>query len=173
MLKFKVKDSTHQNISVFTKYLCILGFIGSIIFFGYSMFKNYQEASTILSDSVVLDAALSLDDISQERGRKGRTTETYHFSYSYTVNDQEFSKSFTSSESNADKYIDSQTVQIAYAKSNPALSGKVDQLERNSSISSLLWRGAIGIFGLMFIAALIFGLITSVIFVNKGQPEEE
>ncbi len=173
MINFKVKDSSHQFISVIAKYLCIFGFIGSVGFFGYSMVINYQEASTILADPVVLDAEVSLDDVTYETGRKGRTTETYHFSYYYQANGQEFIKPFTTSESNADKYIDSAMVQIAYAKSNPTLSGKVERLEKNSSISSLLWRGTLAFFGLMFLAAIVYGLITSVLFVNKDKPEDD
>ncbi len=173
MLKFKVKNSTHQNISIFAKYLSILGFVGSAGYFAYSMVINYQEASTILSDSVVVDAKMVLDDVSYERGSKGRSKETYHFSYYYDANGEEFNKSFTTSESNADKYINSETVQIAYARSNPSLSGKVGRLEKNSSISSLLWRGALAFFGLIFLAGVVYGLITSVIFINKDKSMNE
>ncbi len=173
MLKFKVKDTTHQFISVITKYLCILGFIGSVGFFGYTMVINYQEASGILSDPVIVDAEVSLDDVIYEKGRKGRTKETYHFSYFYEVDGQTFEKPFTTSGSNADKYMDSETVQIAYAKSNPSLSGKVERLEKNSSIGSLMWRGAVAFFGLMFLAAVVYGLVTGVLFVNKDKPEDD
>ncbi|MCB1582449.1 MAG: DUF3592 domain-containing protein [Marinicella sp.] len=173
MLKFKVKDSTHQAISVISKYLCILGFIGAVGFFGFTMVKNYQEAKTILSDAVVLDAEVTLDDVVYEKGRKGRSKATYHFSYHYEAGGKNYNKSFTTSESNANKYIDSESVQIAYSKADPTLSGKVEQLEKNSSIGSLSWRGIVAFFGLMFLAAVVYGLITSVLFINKDKPEED
>ena len=173
MLKIKVKNSTHQTISVISKYLCIIAFIGAVGFFGYTMVKNYREASTILSDAQVIDADLMLSDVTFEKGRKGRTKSVYEFTYSYEAGGQLYEKSFTTSESNADKYVDETTIPVAYAKSNPALSGKLNQLEKNSSLGSLTWRGLVALLGLMFLAAVLHGLITGVLFINKDQPETE
>ncbi len=173
MLKIKVKDSTHQVISVISKYLCIIGFIGTVGFFGYSMIKNYQEATTILNDAQVIDADLMLTDVTVESGRKGRSKNVYEFTYSYEAGGQLYEKSFTTSENNADKYVDETTIPVAYAKSNPELSGKLKQLEKNSSIGSLTWRGLVALLGLMFLAAVIHGIITGVLFINKDNPETE
>lgn len=173
VLKIKVKASTHQVISSISKYICILGLLGSIGFFGYTMVTNYKEASTILSDAVMVDAALSLDDVTSKKSRKRGSTETYHFSYTFEANGENFEKTFTTSESNADKYLDSETIEIAYAKSNPSLSGKVKRLEKNSSIGSLTWRGILALLGLSFLAAIVHGLFTEVLFINKDKPEEE
>jgi len=173
MLKFKVKSTTHQTISTVSKYFSILFFLGSVVFFGYTMVSNYHQASTILSDPMVVDAEVTLDDVTYEKKRKRGTTETYHFSYHYAAAGKMYSKPFTASESNAEKYIDSGSVKIAYAKSNPELSGEVEILEKNHSISSLLWRGGLALLGLLFLAGVIFGLLTEVIFVNKEKPEEE
>ncbi len=173
MLKIKVKERTHQTIAVISKYLCILGFIGAVGFFGYTMVKNYQQASTILSDSVVIDADIGLSDVTFESGRKGRTKEVYHFTYHFDANGESYEETFTTSENNADKYIDLESIQVAYSKSNPELFGKLDQLEKNSSIGSLTWRALVALLGLMFLAAVIHGLITGVLFVNKDNPETE
>ncbi len=173
MLKIKVKDSTHQVTSVISKYLCIIGFIGAIGFFGYTMFKNYQEATTILSDAQVIDADLMLTDVRFEKGRKGKTKGVYEFTYSYEAGGQTYEKSFTTSQNNADKYVDETTIPVAFAKSEPELSGKLNQLEKNSSLGSLTWRGLVALLGLMFLAAVVHGLITGVLFINKDNPETD
>ncbi|MFC3192826.1 DUF3592 domain-containing protein [Marinicella sediminis] len=173
MLKIKVKERTHQTIAVISKYLCILGFIGAVGFFGYTMVQNYRQATTILNDAQIIDAELMLTDVTFEKGRKGRTKSVYEFTYSYEADGQAFAQSFTTSESNADKYVDATTIPVAYAKSNPALSGKLNQLEKNSSLGSLSWRGLVAFLGLMFLAAVIHGLITGVIFVNRDDPENQ
>jgi len=171
MLKIKVRDRTHQFISVISKYLCLIGFLATGGFFAYTMVKNYQEATTILNDAAIVDADLMLTDFSVEEGRKGRVKAEYEFTYSYEANGQRFEKSFTAGEKAAAKYIDEDTLPVAYAKANPALSGKLSQLEKNSSLSSLTWRGLGSLLGLMFLAAVIHALITGVLFINKDDPE--
>lgn len=173
MLKFKVKTNTHKTISLISKYLCIAAFIGALGFFGHSMYKNHQEASTILNDAVYVDADLLLTDVIVESGRKGRTKSTYEFTYSYEAGGSQYEKSFTTSENNADKYVDLETLPVAYAKSNPALSGKVDQLEKNSSLGSLAWRGLVALFGLMFLAWALHAIITGVTFTPRDEASEQ
>ena len=173
MLTFKVKKSTHQTIAVISKYLCTLAFIGAVGFFGYSMSRNYQEANTILNDAVYVDAELMLTDVILESGRKGKTKSTYEFTYSYEAGGSPYEKTFTTSESNADKYVDLTTIPVAYAKSNPALSGKVDRLEKNSSIGSLAWRGLVALLGLMFLAWALHAIITGVTFTPRDEAGEQ
>ncbi|WP_223787407.1 DUF3592 domain-containing protein [Marinicella meishanensis] len=172
MLKIKVQDRTHQFISVISKYLCLIGFLGTVGFFAYTMVNNYREATTIMNDAAIVDADLMLTDFNIEEGRKGRVKAEYEFTYSYEANGQTFEKSFTASEKSAEKYVDQATIPVAYAKSNPALSGKLSQLEKNSSLSSLTWRGLGSLLGLMFLAAVIHALITGVLFINKDDPEQ-
>ncbi len=173
MLSFKVADTTHKNIATVTKYLCYLGYIGGILFFGYTMISNYQQAGAILSDPVVLEADIRLDDVTTEKGRKGRSTETYHFTYYYEANGQVYDQSFTTSESNADKYLDTETVKIAYAKAKPELSGKLEQLEKNHSLGSILWRFALAFFLLMFLVYAVYMIITAKLFVNRDLPASD
>lgn len=173
MLSFKVKKSTHQTISSATKYLCYTAYIGGLVFFAYTMFSNYRQAGMILDDPVITTAAVTLDDVTVEKGRKGRRTETYHFTYAYEVGGETFEQSFTTSESNAAKYLDQESVEIAYAKSQPALSGKRQQLEKNHSIGSILWRFALAFFLLMFLVYAVYMIITAKLFVVRDASSEQ
>ncbi len=173
MLSFKVSESTHQTIAITTKYLCYIGYIGGLVFFAYTMISNYRQAGMILDDPVITTAAVTLDDVTVEKGRKGRRTETYHFTYAYQVEGETFEQSFTTSESNADQYLDDESVEIAYAKNDPTLSGKLKRLEKNHSLTSILWRFALAFFLLMFLVYAVYMLITAKLFVNRDPNSEQ
>lgn len=169
MLQFTVKANTHNTITTITKFACWLGFIGAVVFFAYTLFVNYQKSAAILADPVIINAPVTLEDVTLEEGRRGRIKETYHFQYSYEVGGQWHKKDFTSSESNAKKYLDADTIEIAYLKSNPAESEQLDRLQKNSSLSSLSLRGLVALLGLMFLAFALFKIITAKLFITPAK----
>ncbi len=171
MFSFEVQPETHKKVSKVSKSVAYLGFVAAVIFFVATAVTTYKEASEILADHTVVDAYLQLDDVTQERGRKGRTREIYHFSYEFDVNGKNYKKAFNVNESNADKYIDLDTLKIAYSNKDPQLNGQLEMLERNNSISSMLKRLAIAIPFLALLSAAVFYLITAKLIVPK--PEQE
>ena len=154
----KLSAHSHARLASVVKKLAIVGYLVALVFFTWVGLDSHWEAKQILSDQQVVEAALALDEIT-ERRRKRRTTYTYHFSYNFEVDGQTYGSSFSTSESNADPYIDAATVSVAYKLSDPAVHDRVKVIERNASLGGVFKRLLFAIPLLALVVAAVYGLL--------------
>ncbi len=171
-LRITLQEGTHNKLSVITKYLCFIGYFGFLIHLASLGIGSYLDASTIMENPETVEASLSLDDITYEEGKRD-TYAMYHFSYVFTVGNQEYRKEFSASESNADKFIDRETVTVAYLASDPSMNDRLARLEDNNSLFGFIKRFLFSALLFGFVVLLIYAYITSMLFVTEAMKEEE
>lgn len=134
-------------------------YIVAIIFLSSVGIKSYLDASSILRDHTVLDVPMQLVDTSS-RTKKGHTTTTYTFNYSYKVDKKDYVAEYSAVNEKGERYIDEPVIKIAYSNSDPAKSGALHVLERQSSLWGLFKRVLIGSVILGVVALFIYGWAT-------------
>lgn len=172
MISFKISREKHRKFSAASKKFFTVAFFGMLIFLGYMIVSEYRSASAILADATITDAAIELVDVTEVRRRRGRTSEMYHFAYNFEVDGKQFRGSFEASESNADKYLNAETVRIAYANADPDRSDRLEHLESQGSIGSWLKRIAIIVPVMVLLAGLFHLLLTQRLIVPR-EPEAD
>lgn len=117
--------------------------------------------------------ALSAKDITEERGRKGRTKLMYHFGYAFEADGQQYVGQFTTSESNAEPYAqDHATIDIAYAKADPSRFDRLSRLQSQSGFGGLLMRLLVAVAGAALVAFLMHMLVVAKLIVPR-MPEAD
>jgi hypothetical protein len=175
MLSFKLKPENHARLSHWSKRLFFVVFVvaaGYLLFIGID---SYRHANSILRDHSVVTAPVELLEVTEERGRKGRRKDMYHFGYRFEVDGQAHEGRFTMSESNAGPYLaDGTTLQVAYANADPAHFDRMERLQGLSGFGSLLVRMLIAVGGAALLAGLMHLLVVAKLFVpRKPEPEAE
>ena len=88
MISIPVSAAAHANIGKISRFLCFAAFLFFAAMLTYGAIGGYFSSNAILKDHSVVTAPVTLEDIEEERGRKGRKSYTYHFSYAFEAGGQ-------------------------------------------------------------------------------------
>lgn len=170
MISIPVSPISHRRLSNASKWLCLVAYVVVVLVFSLSGLGNYRKANAILMDHAVVSAPVELDSIEEKRGRKGRVTNQYHFNYAFDANGVTHRGSFTTSEANADRYLeDGATVEIAYSRSEPTRFERLSLLENNKSLGGILTRLCISLLLMAVLAFIVHLIITRKLFVTQQE----
>lgn len=170
MISIPVSPASHRRLATASKWLCLAAYVVVVLVFSLSGLGNYRKANAILKDHAVVSAPVELDSIEEKHGRKGRVSNQYHFNYAFEANGVTHHGSFTTSEGNADRYLeDGATVEIAYSRSEPARFERLGLLENNKSLGGVLTRLCISLILMALLAFVAHLLITRKLFVAKPE----
>ena len=125
-----------------------------VIFLSYAGVNAYLNASSIMSDHTVVDAPIELTNTTS-RTKKGHTSITYCFNYSYTVGDQDYVSQYSAVNEKGERYLDEPVIAIAYSNGEPANSGVLHVLKRQSSLGDTVKRILMAAFLLALIALAV------------------
>ena len=112
-------------------------YLAGVVFAAYTGISTYVTASSIMRDHTVIEAPMELVDMSS-RTKRGHTSVTYHFSYSYVVAGNEYSSAYSAVNEHGERFLDAQSITLAYSNTNPADSGALHLLERQSSLWEMI-----------------------------------
>ena len=170
MISIPVSPASHRRLCTVSKWLCLTAYVLVVLVFSLSGLGNYRKANAILKDHAVVSAPVELDSIEEKRGRKGRVSNQYHFTYAFDANGVTHHGSFTTSEDNATPYLeDDATVEIAYSRSEPARFERLSLLENNKGLGSVLTRLCISLLLMAVLAFVAHLLITRKLFVAQQE----
>ena len=136
----------------------------AVIFFSSAGFLSYMNASSILSNHTVVDAPIQLID-AESRTKKGHTTTTYTFIYTYSVAGKDYMAEYSAVNEKGERYLSEPTIKIAYSNSDPIKVGALHVLERQASFFDLIKRILIG--------SAILGLIALFIYAKTSSTKKE
>lgn len=169
----KVKPQTHATISRWSKRLFMLVFVAGAVMLGSMGIQGYRNANAILADHSTVTVPVELVEVTQERGRKGRTKEVYHFGYAFEAGGRQFQGAFTTSESNADPYLeDGAAIEVAYANADPARFDRLERLQGQSGLGGLAMRLLIAVAGAALIAFVLHLLVVAKLIVPRPTDAE-
>lgn len=172
MISFKLAPQTHAKVSRASAVFFKLLFVAAVLFLGYKAIGGYLRASSILADHSVVSVPVQLVEVTEERGRKGRRRNMYHFGYSFEAGGERHEGRFTTSESNADPYLgEDVTIEVAYANAEPARFDRLERLQSQSGLGSLVVRLLVAVAGAALIMFLMHLLLTAKLFVPR-VPEQ-
>ena len=134
-----------------------------LVTLGYMGFDAYSNASAILKDHSVVDATTEFVRVSS-RTKRGHTSVTWHFKYSYTANGTDYSFPHSAVNEKGERYLDQGYMTIAYSNTEPARSGPLHVLQEQSSF----WR----LVKSMLIVALVLGLVALFAY-GWALPDDE
>ena len=138
-------------------------YLAALIFLGYAGIDSYLNATSILKDHTVVDAPIELVD-TKYRTKKGHTTTTYIFNYSYEVGGDDYSSEYSAVNEKGERYLDEGFITIAYSNADPTKVDALQLLERQSSLGGWIKR--------MLIVAAILGLIALFVY-GWALPDED
>jgi hypothetical protein len=93
----------------------------------------------------------------------------YHFRYDFSVDGVEYTGHFSTSEDNATPYLgETPQVDVAYARSNPAQFDRLDRLEGQKGLGSVLGRVIVALGMLAILAFVVHLLVTRKLFVRQA-----
>ena len=150
--------------------LVLPAYLAGLVFTAYSGVSLYLAASSIMKDHTVIEAPIELVDTSS-RTKRGHTSVTYNFNYTYTVNGEEYSSPYSAVNEHGERYIREGLITLAYSNSDPANAGALHVLERQSSLFGMIKGFLIFSFVLGLIALFVYGW--SVAGKEDEQPDEE
>ena len=133
----------------------LLAYLGAFGWLAYAGYSSYSDANAILRDHGTAEAAVTLVDTSS-RTRRGHTSTTYEFRYSFDVWGKTYTGEFSAVNDKADKYLNVDTVGIAYANGDPRQSGVLKTLQRQGSLGDLIKRLAM-VGAILGVLALLLG----------------
>ena len=134
-----------------------------LIYLGYLGFDAYSNASFILKDHTVVDAPTEFVRTSS-RTKRGHTSVTWHFKYSYTANGTDYSKPHSAVNEKGERYLDQGYMTIAYSNTDPVRSGPLHVLQEQSSLGRLIKS--------MLIVALVLGVVAIFVY-GWALPDDE
>jgi hypothetical protein len=173
MISFKLKPENHAALSRWSKRFFLVVFVAGAVLLASKGIAGYRHANSILGDHTVVTAPVELMEVTEERGRKGRTKLMFNFAYSFEANGQAYRGEFTTAESNADPYLgDDVTVQVAYDNADPSRFDRLERLQGMAGFGSLVTRLLVAVLGAALLAGLMHLLLVAKLFVVR-QPEPE
>lgn len=138
-------------------------YFAGLIFLSYVGVNSYLSATSILKDHTVVEAPIELVNVTS-RTKRGHTSTTYIFNYTYTVDGRDYVSDYSAVNEKGERYLDKPRISIAYSNPDPAKAGVLHVLNRQSSLG--------GVFKGVLIAALILGLIALFVY-GWASPDEE
>ncbi|MDJ0710366.1 MAG: hypothetical protein QNJ14_08255 [Woeseiaceae bacterium] len=139
-------------------------YLVSLIYLGYIGIDAYSNARTILKDHTVVDAPMEFIRTSS-RTKRGHTSVTYHYRYSYTVNGTDHSFPYSAVNEHGERYLEQGYMTIAYSNTEPARSGPLHLLADQSSLGRLIKA--------MLLAALVLGLVALFVWGWAAPDDDE
>lgn len=131
-------------------------YLAAIVYFSHAGFGAYLHASSIMKDHTVLDAPIELVDTSS-RTKRGHTSTTYVFDYTYSVDGREYVAEYSAVNDYGERYLSNPTIRIAYSNTDPAKAGPLHTLTRQSSLWEIMKGVLIAALILFFVALYIYG----------------
>lgn len=169
MISFSVKPETHAAISRWSKRFFVVVFLAGAGLLAYMGLDGYRQANGILRDHATVNVPVELVEITEERGRKGRTRLMYHFGYAFEADGGQHQGRFTTSQSNAEPYLqDGATIDVAYARADPSRFDRLSRLESQSGFGRLLVRLLVAVAGAALIATLMHLLLVAKLIVPRA-----
>jgi len=138
-------------------------YLAGIVFLSYTGVNSYLNASSILKDHTVIEAPMEFINTTS-RTRRGHTSTTYNFNYSYSVGGKEYVSRYSAVNDKGEHYLDEGSITLAYSNADPAKAGALHALKRQSSLGGMI-KG-------ILIAALILGVIALFVY-GWALPDEE
>ena len=173
MISFKVRPGNHRAISRWSKRFFTAVFVVAAVLLAWRAIDGYRHASSILADHGSVTVPVELVEVTEERGRKGRTRNMYHFGYSFEAEGQRHEGQFTTSESNADPYLgDGATIEVVYARADPSRFDRRSRLESQTGLGSLIVRLLVAFAITALVASLMHLMLVAKLIVPR-QPEQE
>ncbi len=131
-------------------------YLVGIAYLSYIGIDAYLNASSIMKDHTVVEAPIELVNTTS-RTKRGHTSVTYHFNYTYTVDGEDHVTRYSAVNEHGERYLDDGFITIAYSNAEPAKAGALHVLERQSSLWSMVKGMIFAILILGFIALLVYG----------------
>lgn len=173
MISIPVSNPAHTSITKVSKVLCFAAFLLGTAVLVSGAVAGYLRSNAILKDHSVVTAPVTLEEIEEKSGRKGRVSYTYHFSYSFEAAGQTHKGSFSTSESNSLPYMeDGATVQVAYANAEPSRFDRLDRLQGQSGLGGMITKLLVALPVSALLAFIVHLLIVGRLFVVKPEPAE-
>lgn len=173
MISFKVKPENHVAISRWSRRFFMVVFVVGAAMLAYMGIDGYRHANSILRDHATVTVPVDLVDITEERGRKGRTKTVYHFGYAFEAGGERHEGHFSTSESNADPYLaDDATIEVAYANADPSRFDRLSRLESQAGVGSLMVRLLVALAGAALIAFVLHMLVVAKLIVPRVPAPE-
>ncbi len=138
-------------------------YLGGVIFLSYAGISSYLNASSILADHTVVEAPIELVNTTS-RTKRGHTSTTYNFNYTYTAANKEYVSDYSAVNEKGERYLDEPFITVAYSNADPAKVGALHVLNRQSSLGGMI-KG-------ILIAALILGLVALFVY-GWATPDDE
>ena len=138
-------------------------YLAGFIYLVYLSVDQYGDASSIMSDHTVVEAPIELVDTSSKT-KKGHTTKTYYFNYTYNVDGKDYTAKYSAVNEMGERYIADPSIEVAYSNSDPSNVGVLWLLEGKYSVGGYL-KG-------LLIYALVFGLIAVFVF-GWSLPDDD
>ncbi len=138
-------------------------YVLAIGFLSWTAVGSHINARAIMKDHTVASATMELVDVSS-RTRRGHTSTSYDFEYTYDVAGQIYTGTYGAVNEKGERYIDDPVIEIAYSNREPARAGALHVLERQLGLMSVLFR--------ILIAALILGVIALGIY-GWTMPDDD
>ena len=173
MISFKLKPENHATLSRWSRKVFMVVFVAGAAVLAFKGIQGYRHASSILGNHSVVTAPVELVEITEERGRKGRTKLMFHFAYDFEAGGEPYRGEFTTSESNSEAYIgDDLTLQVAYDNADPSRFDRLERLQDQAGFGSLMIRLLVAVLGAALVAFLMHMLLVAKMFVPR-QPAPE
>ncbi len=165
-----MRDEVYVQMKKLISKLVLPAYLAGIVFTAYSGVSLYLNASSIMNDHTVIEAPMELVDMSS-RTKKGHTSITYKFNYTYTVDGQEYSSPYSAVNEHGERYIEEGFITLAYSNTNPAEAGALHVLEHQASLWGMI-KGFF-FFSLVLSVVALFVYGWSVAGQEKKSSEEE
>ncbi|BCD88296.1 hypothetical protein PSm6_47030 [Pseudomonas solani] len=168
MISFKTSPETHRTLSKVSMILLSLAAVIGAGFLIVTAILNYFNANAILKDHSEVLAPVSLDSVTEEHHRRGRTSETYHFHYSFEVAGKPYDGTFETSASNAEPYLhEGASVKVGYANAEPSHFGRLDVLQSQADFGSSITRALTAVPLAALLAFILHLMLTRRLFVPR------
>lgn len=169
MLSFKISQETHRKVRLVSTIVCTTLTICFILLLLLSGIASHLRAKRILADHTVIEAPVHLDNVTEERGRRGRTKEMMHFTYRFEVKGQPYIGRFDVASGNADRYPEGRLLKIAYSNSDPRSFDRLERLEGQIGLGGLIQRLSVGTLGGALLGFIVHLLATRKLFVPREE----
>lgn len=173
MISFKVKPENHVAVSRWSKRFFMVVFVIGAGLLAFMGIDGYRHAHSILGDHATVTVPVELVDVTEERGRKGRTKTMFHFGYAFEAGGQQHTGQFTTSESNAGAHLaEDATIEVAYANADPSRFDRLSRLESQAGVGSLLVRLLASLAGAALIAFIMHIMLVGKLIVPRETESE-